>query len=67
MTATNDSTPITKEMKVLFLQMLKQREMTKADADALKDILTAVGYLIKPTRIVFKKFNETEKDNESNQ
>ena len=63
----NESMRVSREMKVLFLQMLKQGEITKDDAEALKEILTAGGYLVKPTRIVFKKFNETEKDNDSNE
>ena len=40
MTATNDSTPITKELKVLLLQVLKAKEMTKDQADKLVKILT---------------------------
>ena len=40
MTAKNDSTPITKELKVLLLQVLKAKEMTKDQADKLVKILT---------------------------
>ena len=51
MTATNDSTPITKELKVLLLQVLKAKEMTKDQADKLVKILTDAELIERIMRI----------------
>ena len=54
---------LTKEMKVLFLQILKAGEITTNDAESIKKVLTEWGFLSAPIEIVFRNFNETEKDN----
>ncbi|MGB4415443.1 MAG: hypothetical protein WBI53_11230 [Paludibacter sp.] len=58
----NDSVPLTKEMKVLFLQMLKQSEMTKADAEGLVKIFVENGLIQSPTQIVFRNFDNSEEE-----
>ena len=51
MTAKNDSTPITKELKVLLLQVLKAKEMTKDQAVKLVKILTDAELIERIMRI----------------
>lgn len=55
MTATNDSMTVSREMKVLFLQMLKQGEITKADAEGLVKMLVDNGIIDSPTLIGFQR------------
>jgi len=56
---------LTKEMKVLFLQILKAGEITTNDAESIKKVLTEWGFLSAPIEIVFRNFNETEKEKDN--
>ncbi|NCB83281.1 MAG: hypothetical protein EOM44_02120 [Bacteroidia bacterium] len=57
MTATNDSMTVSREMKVLFLQIMKEGNLTKSDAEALVKIFVENGLIRSPTEIVFKNFD----------
>lgn len=56
---------LTKEMKVLFLQILKAGEISTNDAESIKKVLTEWGFLSAPIEIVFRNFNETEKEKDN--
>ena len=57
MTATNDSMTVSREMKVLFLQIMKEGNLTKSDAEALVKNFVENGLIRSPTEIVFKNFD----------
>ena len=55
MKATNNSMTVSREMKVLFLQIMKEGTLTKADADALVKIFVEGELIEKPTLIGFQR------------
>ena len=55
MTATNDSMTVSREMKVLFLQIMKEGTLTKADADNLVKMFVDNGIIDSPTLIGFQR------------
>ena len=59
-TPTNDSMTVSREMKVLFLQIMKQNTLTKEDAEALIKIFVDNGLTPKPARIVIQQETDEE-------
>ena len=55
MTTSNDSMTVSREMKVLFLQIMKEGTLTKADAEGLVKMLVDNGIIDSPTLIGFQR------------
>ena len=56
----NDSMKVSRELKVLFLQIMKQNILTKEDAGALNKIFVENGLIPPSTHIVFGTFNDDD-------
>ena len=64
MTATNDSMKVSRELKVLFLQIMQKNILTKENARALNEIFVENGLIPPSTHIVFGTFNNDDDDDE---
>ena len=56
----NESMRVSREMKLLFLQIMKQNTLTNEDAKALIKIFVENKLIASPTRIVFKRESDEE-------